>query len=54
METMFDALNPHQFQNFTNINVEAIRKKYIRYAVVAGITGLIVGGLLVYCYYEDL
>jgi hypothetical protein len=53
METTFDALNPGAFQSFTEQKIQTIKLRYIKIAIIAGVIGLLVGGVLEYVYYED-
>ncbi len=53
MEATFDALNPEVFQSFTEQKIQTIKLKYVKIAIVAGVIGLLVGGILVYAYYQD-
>jgi hypothetical protein len=46
MESTFDALNPGHFASFTEEKIRLIKQKYIRIAIVVGISGLVIGAIL--------
>lgn len=48
MESTFDALNPGKFADFTDQKIRFIKRKYAGIALIAGVAGLIIGGVIVY------